>query len=139
MAPGVVTTLALALAFGATTQLRTTPPQTPTRANLLRGEYGRYRANNDLVFYHLDVRVDPEKKLLSGKNTIKFRMLQDDTRIQLDLYENLTIEKIMLRRIRALVFLASTTCRIATSRSASAQAISRISRSISAACSGVMS
>ena len=47
---------------------------TPTRANILRGEYGRYRANNDLLFYHLDLRVDPEKKLISGKNTIRFRM-----------------------------------------------------------------
>ena len=32
----------------------------PTRADFLRGEYGRYRANNDLLFYHLDVRVDPD-------------------------------------------------------------------------------
>ena len=58
----------------------------PTRADILRGEYGRYRANNDLLYYHLDIRVDPEKKFVSGKNTIRFRMLQDDTRIQLDLY-----------------------------------------------------
>ena len=25
----------------------------PTRAEVLRGEYGRYRANNDLLYYHL--------------------------------------------------------------------------------------
>ena len=37
------------------------PPAKPTRANLLRGEYGPYRANNDLLYYHLDVRVDPGK------------------------------------------------------------------------------
>lgn len=67
----------------------------PTRADILRGEYGRYRANNDLLFYDLNVRVDPGKKLLSGKNTIRFRMLQDDTRIQLELYANLTIDKIV--------------------------------------------
>jgi aminopeptidase N len=74
------------------------PPQVPSaqRANLLRGEYGRYRANNDLLFYHLDVRVDPEKKTLAGKNTIRFKMLSDDTRIQLDLYANLGIDKILL-------------------------------------------
>ena len=36
--------------------------RTPTRANLLRGEYGPYRANNDLLYYHLDVRVDPVKQ-----------------------------------------------------------------------------
>lgn len=68
----------------------------PTRADVLRGEYGRYRANNDLLFYHLDVRVDPEKKFISGKNTIRFRMLQDDTRIQLDLYANLNVDRILL-------------------------------------------
>src|SRR5215831_11189788 len=68
---------------------------TPTHANILRGEYGRYRANNDMLFYHLDVRVDPQKKFISGKNTIRFRMLNDDTRIQLDLYDNLKVDKIV--------------------------------------------
>jgi aminopeptidase N len=72
----------------------------PTRANILRGEYGRYRANNDLLFYHLDVRVDPEKKVISGKNTIRFRMLRDDTRIQLDLYANLAVDRILLEGTR---------------------------------------
>ena len=69
----------------------------PTHADILRGEYGRYRANNDLLFYHLDIRVDPEKKFVSGRNTIRFRMLKDDTRIQLDLYDNLKVEKILFR------------------------------------------
>ena len=71
-------------------------PEPPLRASILRGEYGPYRANNDLLFYHLDIRVDPEKKFISGKNTIRFKMLKDDTRIQLDLYENLKVEKILL-------------------------------------------
>jgi len=68
----------------------------PTRADMLRGEYGRYRANNDLLSYHLDVRVDPTAKTISGKNTIRFRMFSDDTRIQLDLYANLAVDKILL-------------------------------------------
>jgi len=77
-----------------------TPQQPPaprpvTRADILRGEYGRYRANNDLLYYHLDVRVDPEKKFISGKNTIRFRMLDDDTRIQIDLHDTLVVEKIL--------------------------------------------
>ena len=76
-------------------QARQTPAG-PTRANILRGEYGRYRANNDLLSYHLDVRVDPDKKFLSGKNAVRFKMLQDDTRIQLDLYDNLAVDKILL-------------------------------------------
>jgi len=68
----------------------------PTKAEILRGAYGPYRANNDLLFYHLDIRIDPAKKLVSGKNTIRFKMLQDDTRIQLDLADTLNIDKILL-------------------------------------------
>src|SRR5689334_24322965 len=74
------------------------PPSTlraPTRAEMLRGEYGRYRANNDLLYYHLDVRVDPAKKFISGKNTIRFRMLSDDNRIQIDLHPSLTTDRIL--------------------------------------------
>ena len=71
------------------------PLRPPTRADILRGEYGRYRANNDLLFYHLNVRVDPEKKTISGSNTIRFQMLKDDNRIQLDLYANLNVDRIL--------------------------------------------
>ena len=67
----------------------------PTRANILRGAYGPYRANNDLLFYHLEVRVDPEKKFISGKNTIRFKMLKAGTRIQLDLHTALHVDKIL--------------------------------------------
>jgi aminopeptidase N len=67
----------------------------PARADILRGEYSRYRANNDLLYYHLDVRVVPDKKFLTGQNTIRFKMLKDDTRIQLDLHEALKVEKIV--------------------------------------------
>src|SRR5262252_7470909 len=70
-------------------------PAAPTRANILRGEYSEWRANNDLLYYHLDVRIDPEKKVISGKNTIRFKMLKDGHRIQLDLYANLNVDKIL--------------------------------------------
>jgi aminopeptidase N len=66
----------------------------PSRADILRGEYGPWRANNDLLSYDLDIRVDPEKKFIAGKNTIRFKMLKDDTRIQLDLFANLNVDKI---------------------------------------------
>jgi aminopeptidase N len=68
----------------------------PTRGDYLRGEYGRYRANNDLLSYRLDVRVDPERRFISGSNTIRFRMLADDTRIQIDLFANLAVDRILL-------------------------------------------
>jgi aminopeptidase N len=74
-------------------------PQETGRAAVLRGEYGRYRANNDVRFYHLDVRIEPDTKRISGSNTIRFRMLSDDTRIQLDLFANLSVERIMFGSI----------------------------------------
>ncbi|MDQ3070805.1 MAG: M1 family metallopeptidase [Acidobacteriota bacterium] len=72
------------------------PLRPPTRADILRGEYGRYRANNDVRFYHLDVRIDPVARTIRGKNAIRFRMLRDDTRIQIDLYDNLAVDRILL-------------------------------------------
>ena len=59
------------------------------------GEYGPYRANNDLLYYHLDIRVDPAKRFISGKNTVRFRMLKDDNRLQIDLHPSLNVDKIL--------------------------------------------
>lgn len=74
---------------------QTIPPEQAARQAVLRGEYDRYRANNDLLHYALNVRVNPETKSLSGNNRVKFRMLSDDTRIRLDLYANLSVDKIL--------------------------------------------
>src|SRR5215510_9959265 len=93
--PLLILLVTVAVGSVAQTRQQPGPPPTPTHANILRGEYGRYRANNDLLFYHLDIRIDPEKKFVSGKNTIRFRMLKEDNRIQLDLYDNLNIDKIL--------------------------------------------
>jgi aminopeptidase N len=95
---GIVLWGCVAVSWGDTTERpqAAAPSAVPTRADILRGEYGPYRANNDLLSYNLDVRVDPDKKLISGKNTIRFRMLRDDVRIQLDLFANLTVDKILL-------------------------------------------
>ena len=94
-------TLLVVLAASAASAEQVAPPpvppstlRAPTRAELLRGEYGHYRANNDLVHYDLDIRVNPEKKWIDGRNTVRFKMLKDDSRIQLDLYYNFTIERI---------------------------------------------
>ena len=105
---GLVIFLAVALVGAAQTASPTPAPQAspspqrsrgrgePSKFDILRGAYGPYRANNDLLFYHLDIRIDPQKKLVSGKNTIRFKMLKDDMRIQLDLDDALKIEKILL-------------------------------------------
>jgi aminopeptidase N len=68
--------------------------KTPSKDDLLRGGYGPYRANNDLLFYHLSLRVDPEKKTIASTNVVRFRMLQDGRKIQLELTPELTLESI---------------------------------------------
>jgi aminopeptidase N len=57
----------------------------------LRGGYGPYRANNDLLFYRLTVRVDPVAKTIAGMNLVRFRMLEDGRKIQLELAPDLTL------------------------------------------------
>src|SRR5271169_4898410 len=71
-----------------------------SEAEHLLGGYGPYRSNNDLLYYHLDVRVDPDKQFLSGKNSIRFKMLKPGSRIQLDLVPAFQIDKILLRQAK---------------------------------------
>lgn len=92
----VVLSLTGGPAFGQTTPPAPSTQRPPTRADVLRGEYGRYRANNDLLYYDLTVRVDPARKTIAGVNTIRFRMLADDRRIQLELHPSLQIDSIRL-------------------------------------------
>ena len=70
------------------------PRPTPTAAEVLRGAYGPYRSNNDLLYYHLDVRVDPVAKTIEGTNLVRFRMLEDGSRIQLDLTPTLSLDRV---------------------------------------------
>jgi aminopeptidase N len=66
----------------------------PTKDDLLRGAYGPYRANNDLLFYALKLRVDPEAKTIAGTNLVRFKMLEDGRKIQLELTPELTLSAI---------------------------------------------
>jgi aminopeptidase N len=86
----------IALCVSSTVVAQPSALRPPSRADLLRGDYGRYRANNDLRHYTLDIRVDPERRFLSGSNRVRFQMLKDDTRVQLDLYANLDVDGITL-------------------------------------------
>ena len=81
---------------GAQTSPANTPPQARQEGDTILGGYGPYRANNHLLHYNLHVRVDVAKKFISGMNAIQFRMLEDGTRIQLDLVPAFIIDGITL-------------------------------------------
>jgi aminopeptidase N len=89
-----------AILFGASPQraaiaLARQSSVTPSPADILRGDYGPYRANYHLLSYNLDIRVDPDKKLITGTNTISFEALKNSSRIQLDLHPDLRVDGIL--------------------------------------------
>ena len=67
------------------------------RADSLRGRSGPHRENNDIRTYDLNTTVDVEDHFISGWNTIGFTMTEDGQRIQLDLFENMSIDSILFR------------------------------------------
>jgi aminopeptidase N len=65
------------------------------KENVQWGAPDEYRANNDLLTYDLSITVNPAKKFITGNNKIRFKMLKNDDVIRIDLYQNLTIDKIL--------------------------------------------
>jgi aminopeptidase N len=68
-----------------------------TRADTLRGTLSPMRSSYDINFYHLDIRLDIDKKEISGSNLFIFTAVQDLKRLQFDLFENLNIEKVIYK------------------------------------------
>lgn len=68
-----------------------------TRADTLRGMLTPLRTCYDVNFYELDIEVFPHKKFIKGQNTIRFKAVNNFDRMQLDLYGNMKIEKILYR------------------------------------------
>jgi aminopeptidase N len=67
-----------------------------TRADTLRGMLRPERTCYDVRWYDLDVRIDPERRFISGTNTIRFTVLEPSRRLQVDLFENMTLESAAL-------------------------------------------
>lgn len=65
-----------------------------TTADSLRGSLRIERAY-DVLKYHLQVRVDPEERYISGFNTITFQAGEELPVMQIDLFENMQIDSII--------------------------------------------
>ena len=65
-----------------------------TEADTLRGSLRPERTNYDVQKYHLKLKVEPEKKFISGFNTISFKVENDMPVMQLDLFENMQVDSI---------------------------------------------
>jgi aminopeptidase N len=58
-----------------------------TRQDTLRGSITPERAWWDLVYYHLDVAVNPSDSTIKGSNTVTYRVLKPYSIMQIDLQE----------------------------------------------------
>lgn len=65
-----------------------------TEQDTLRGSITGERAWWDLNYYHLDIEVRPDEKFISGSNTIRYKVLNNEEVLQIDLQPPLKIEKV---------------------------------------------
>ncbi|WP_439127497.1 M1 family metallopeptidase [Polaribacter sp.] len=65
-----------------------------TKQDTLRGSITPERIWWDLTYYHLDIEVKPDTKFISGKNTIKYKVLKEYQTLQVDLQAPLEITKV---------------------------------------------
>ena len=64
---------------------------TTTRQDTLRGSITPERSWWDLTYYHLDIKVEPDKKFISGSNTVGYKVLKSNKTMQIDLQEPMKI------------------------------------------------
>jgi Peptidase family M1 domain len=66
-----------------------------TREDSLQGMLTPLRSCYDVLFYGLDLTILPETRSIRGSNTIRFRVVHDFDRLQVDLHANLKIDRIL--------------------------------------------
>ncbi len=65
-----------------------------SKADSLRGELTALRTCYDIQYYHLDVKVDIDNKFISGSNLFKFEAVERFNKLQFDLFDNLSVDKV---------------------------------------------
>lgn len=68
-----------------------------TRKDSLQGGLRPERTCYDVKRYDLNIQLDIERKSLSGSNTISFKVLENTSKIQVDLFANMQIDSIFFR------------------------------------------
>lgn len=75
-----------------------------TKKDSLRGSLTKPRTCYDVTYYDLDIKIDPEIKSIEGSNTIAFDVTEDTQQLQIDLFENMVIDRIRLNDQKRLSF-----------------------------------
>ena len=66
----------------------------PTKQDTLRGSITAEREWWDLTYYHLDIKVEPDNKFISGSNTVGYKVLKSNKTMQIDLQEPMKITSV---------------------------------------------
>jgi len=82
------------LAFGLCIIIQMSFSQTFTKRDSLQGGLPFERTCFDVLHYDLDIKVNPDERYISGSNEIRFKVVENTKRIQLDLFENMRVDSI---------------------------------------------
>lgn len=91
----IITGVLLFIVFTSNSQGLLNKSQTAfTHQDTLRGSITKERAWWDLKYYHLDVKVNVADKTISGSNKIRYTVLSEYSKMQIDLQEPMQIYKV---------------------------------------------
>ena len=93
---GILAIISFLFALTAEAQLGS-PPKPFTHADTLRGTITRERAWWDVLQYNILVTPDYENRSINGKTDIKFKVVADGKRMQIDLQEPMELTKAYYR------------------------------------------
>src|SRR5690606_40992950 len=66
-----------------------------SRPDSLLGQQNPERTAYDINYYHLDIRINPGERYITGQNIFRFTAVRDFKRLQFDLFPNMHIESVL--------------------------------------------
>lgn len=88
----------LLLSFSVQSQILTKKRNHFSEADSLRGSLRAERTSYDVKKYDLKIKVEPEKKYISGVNSMDFNVIENTNRIQVDLFENMNLDSVVYQK-----------------------------------------
>ncbi|MEO5776154.1 MAG: M1 family metallopeptidase [Flavobacterium sp.] len=85
----------LALSFIITSFQLLSAQEATTRKDTLQGGLRPERSCFDVLHYDLNIKVNPDEKSIVGFNDIAFKVVENTSKIQLDLFDNMQIDSIV--------------------------------------------
>lgn len=71
-----------------------------SRKDSLQGGSRLERTSYDVLRYDLNIKIDPKEKSIVGYNNITFKVVENTSKIQVDLFENMTVDSIVYNKSR---------------------------------------